>query len=310
LTTSYLVVMVLILINVFIAILMDAYNIVVADPRTECTLAEEMEEGFVRRWSGRGQPDVEELYPALLEHGYRGNYSYNQLVQLVKSPLQGRTDHLVRSLHTDLAELNHKDVMMYYTGKAADRMDESTPLLNEPLSVLTPEDESGSTTILLKDASTESTVPLSSSQPDIDAQVLHNMSPTDMDATLANASPEALAAMSPEDRAKVHAQISPAESTNLETDFEQADRVRNVVELLFERYDLDGSGTIGHDGAEMKQMITALFFKLEIGSSSETVTKVGGDVTPGTQMDLGEFQDWFPAAVEKAGLTIPKKKHG
>ena len=88
LTTSYLVVMVLILINVFIAILMDAYNIVVADPRTECTLAEEMEEGFVRRWSGRGQPDVEELYPALLEHGYRGNYSYNQLVQLVKSPLQ------------------------------------------------------------------------------------------------------------------------------------------------------------------------------------------------------------------------------
>lgn len=109
----------LVLLNVFIAILMDAYSEVVSDPSNSYTLVEEIREGCHRRFTAQGPftdlPDVEELLRALQEQSWKTYYSYDQLVHLVGQPLQWRTDELIRSLGGNaLSCLSHQEVVEHY----------------------------------------------------------------------------------------------------------------------------------------------------------------------------------------------------
>ena len=256
----------LILLNVFIAILMDAYNEVVQDPRMTYSLVEEIKEGWARKvdkiisavgCSGDVRmADLEEIVDAL-ENDQSESYTYTEFIELLQRPLRERTDLLVRQLSPVLVDLSYKEVLALnqvalgittsIAGESVTNTPENvtgihlngdgdvgvpgneimTPHVGEESGVVTPEPEAGGL------------------QPGLSGQ---------------NA----------EDSLK--------------------------IELYFNRYDLDGSGTL-NTSEECRQLITNLIFKLRLDSTTEKVEEHVASMmsAAGVVWDLDTFTEYFNA---------------
>jgi len=97
----------LILFNVFIAILMDAYVVVKEETYMQDSLLDEMWEGVDRRMNGRNYTDVDDVL-MILESDERPDdhwYSYDDLLSKLEKPLQPRTDSTIRKLTSRLQPL-------------------------------------------------------------------------------------------------------------------------------------------------------------------------------------------------------------
>ena len=220
----YLVFMGLVLLNVFIAILMDAYNEVVQDPRMGYSLGEEIAEGWVRKMDAvlfscgmRGSvpmADLDEIVD-LLGADDREEFTYSQFIQLLGKPLRRRTDSLVRQLHPDIADLPSKAVL------EAQHSILGLELQQEDLK------ESG------------------------------EVAPT--------TAARGVGVEAEDEEVKVH-----ANGLGMELEEPPCKESSAQIEAYFNRYDLDGSGTINTD-EECRQLLTNLLFKFDVPSSTEKV---------------------------------------
>jgi len=115
----YMILIALVLLNVFIAILMDGYNEVVLDPRVAYSLAEEIAEGWARRvdnllftcgLASTPVADLDEIVELLETDNEHDKYTYSEFLHLLKKPLRHRTDALVRQLHVCIANFDSSEV--------------------------------------------------------------------------------------------------------------------------------------------------------------------------------------------------------
>lgn len=117
--TIYLIMTALIMLNVFVAIIMDAYAEVKPDPKMQATLAEEAAEGLERRYrkitGGEDRADLDDLLEVLgtwefPEDGGSRKISYASLKKKLGRPLTQRTDELVRGHDELLGELSYERI--------------------------------------------------------------------------------------------------------------------------------------------------------------------------------------------------------
>jgi len=107
----------LVLLNVFIAILMDAYAEVKPDPKMQATIGEETLEGYQRRKErlmcrGGTHSDVQDVLRVLDEYGAsnireegeKQKISYKFLRKKLEKPLAPRTDMMIREMVPGLEE--------------------------------------------------------------------------------------------------------------------------------------------------------------------------------------------------------------
>merc|ERR1711998_821928 len=119
----------LILFNVFVAIIMDAYAMVKPADHMQHSILEEAKEGFERRiyklmqlfkMKVAARTDLEDLLQILLEWGPAPvMLSYHDIRKRLKYPLASRSDKLLRSLDPSLADLLPSEIARHYEAQGS-----------------------------------------------------------------------------------------------------------------------------------------------------------------------------------------------
>jgi len=280
----------IILFNVFIAILMEAWMTLRQDPHMGYSLLEETKEGFRRRLTKAELADVEELLDALEADEYVGDYSYERLIQLLRGPLQVRTDQLVRSLHPALAALNDEDVLHHYsvTYNAYRYKRLGTAYSLDVRTLLDSEDQGVLESQVAKEGE-EVVMKVGFFQPTAGVGV--SLTP------VSTPQPAEAGAISPV-HTVAESKAVPIASPKIEyLDDSMAFLPAATAEIMkdFERFDLDGSGTIS-DHQELTMLVTSLFWKLRIKGNMDDVME---EAPENVNMACEQFSAWFADALIK-----------
>jgi len=286
------VVMGLILLNVFIAILMDSYAVIIEDPRMQYSLGDEVREGWERRLTPSSRiADTDDMLRVIEEDDYEGKYSYEQIVRLTKKPLSRRTDLMIRSLNDDLSDLTRKEVADYNTDFMAARQPRQ----------LDPED--GKAAVWVNESSSALIGVPCDEIKIAEGTVAVELAPpaeTVADTVDGDAGTGSTERSNPDDGVPLLGPPCNADPESLEESMD------NVIHQYFERYDLDMSGHIDNE-QEAKHLITNLIIKFKLASFTpskieETVRSmnVASNVS---QWDKATFTSWFKVTV--MGLDLP-----